>query len=305
MAIVTNALVQSLFRGFKGNFQDGLQTADSEYKKIATVVPSSTAQNIYAWLGQFPQMREWVGSRIIKSMKEDGYAIRNKLYEATVGIPLTAIEDDTVGVYSPVFTEAGRAAAVYPDEHIFELLKDGENQLCYDGQNYFDDEHPVSANVDGTGTVKKVSNIIEDAGYTGPSWYLMDTSRTLKPLIFQERIKPDIRIKNNVDSSDHLFMDDEVLTGIRARSNVGFGYWQMAIKIKADLTPDNYQLACTMLEEMQADGLRPLNFKGTLMVVPPKLKTAAKRVVKMEYIGGSTNPNYNEADILSTAWVRE
>ncbi|MFH2504032.1 Mu-like prophage major head subunit gpT family protein [Klebsiella indica] len=304
MAIVTNALVQALFKGFKNDFQKGLDIAENEYKKIATVVPSKTAQNIYAWLGQFPQMREWVGSRIIKSMKEDGYAIRNKLYEATVGFPLTAIEDDTVGVYSPAFSEAGRAAAVYPDEHIFQLLKDGENQLCYDGQNFFDEEHPVAENVDGTGTITKVSNIISDAGYTGPAWYLMDTSRALKPLIFQERIKPDIRIKNNVDSSDHLFMEDEVLTGVRARSAVGFGFWQMAIKVKAELNSENYQAACTMLEEMQADGMRPLSFKGTLLVVPPKLKTAAKRVVKMEFISGSTNPNYNEADILSTAWVR-
>ncbi|MEZ3140808.1 Mu-like prophage major head subunit gpT family protein [Citrobacter braakii] len=305
MAIVTNALVQKLFIGFRKNFQDGLEVAESEYKKIATVVPSTTAQNIYAWLGHFPQMREWVGSRVIKSMKENGYAIRNKPYETTVGIPQSSIEDDTVGVYSPVFTEAGRAAAVYPDEHIFLLLKDGENALCYDGQNFFDNEHPVAANTDGTGAISLTSNIIDDPAYSGPAWYLMDTSRALKPLIFQERIKPDIRIKNNVDNSDHLFMEDEVLTGVRARSAVGFGFWQMAIKVKAELNSENYQAACKMLEEMQADGLRPLSFKASLIVVPPALKTAAKRVVKMEFISGSSNPNYNEADILSTAWVRE
>lgn len=303
MAIVTNALVQDLFKGFRKDFQNGLEIADSEYKKIASVVPSTTAQNIYAWLGQFPQMREWIGKRVIKSMKEDGYAIRNKLYEATVGIPATSIEDDTVGVYSPVFQEAGRAAAVYPDEHIFELLKDGENQLCYDGQNFFDDEHPVAENVDGTGTITKVTNMIVDAAYTGPAWYLMETGRALKPLIFQERVKPDIRIRGNVDHSDHLFEEDEVLTGVRARSAVGFGFWQMAIKVKAELNSENYQTACKMLETMKADGMRPLSFKGTLLVVPPTLKTAAKRVVKMEFINGSTNPNYNEADILSTAWV--
>ena len=125
MAFVTPALVKSLFVSFNKAFQDGLKVADSDYTKIATVIKSTTATNIYAWLGQFPQMREWVGARIIKDMKTDGYGITNKLYEATVGVPRTAIEDDSVGVYLPVMTEAGRSAGVYPDEHIFALLKAG------------------------------------------------------------------------------------------------------------------------------------------------------------------------------------
>ncbi|MBH1918489.1 Mu-like prophage major head subunit gpT family protein, partial [Serratia marcescens] len=65
MAIVTPALVKSLFVSFNKAFQDGLKVADSDYTKIATVIKSTTATNIYAWLGQFPQMREWVGARII------------------------------------------------------------------------------------------------------------------------------------------------------------------------------------------------------------------------------------------------
>lgn len=41
MAIVTPALVKSLFVSFNKAFQDGLKVADSDYTKIATVIKST------------------------------------------------------------------------------------------------------------------------------------------------------------------------------------------------------------------------------------------------------------------------
>jgi phage major head subunit gpT-like protein len=309
MAIITPELVKSLFVSFNKSFQDGLQNAPSEYTKIATVIKSTTASNIYAWLGQFPQLREWVGKRIIQDMKTDGYAIRNKLYEATVGVARTAIEDDSVSVYAPIMTEAGRAAGVYPDEHIFALLSDGHNQICYDGQNFFDTEHPVAENVDGTGAITLVSNILtpEAGDPVSPyPWYLLDTTRALKPLIFQERIKPDLKPKTNDDTSDHVFMNDEYLYGIRARSNVGFGFWQMAVRSTKPLNAASFQEAYTLLRNMTADGGRPINIRGNLLVVPPSLAEAARKVVGVATInGGEDNPNYKLAEILDTPWLNQ
>ncbi|MEM8243909.1 Mu-like prophage major head subunit gpT family protein, partial [Morganella morganii] len=42
MAIVTPALIKSLFTGWNGDFQDGLADAPSQYEKIAMTVPSTT-----------------------------------------------------------------------------------------------------------------------------------------------------------------------------------------------------------------------------------------------------------------------
>lgn len=306
MAIVTSELVKSLFVIFKKNFQDGLKMAEPDHLKIATVMPSSTATNIYAWLGQFPQMREWVGKRIVKDMKTDGYAIVNKTYEATVGVARTAIEDDHVGVYGPIMQEAGRAAMVHPSELVFGLLKLGETSLCYDGQNFFDTDHPVAENVDGTGTPVSVSNILKaKAGETdGEAWYLMDTSRALKPLIYQERIKPDLQAKTNDQSSDHVFMEDEFLYGVRARGSVGFGFWQFCVKSTRPLNAESYEEARMILANMKADGGRPLAIKGNLLVVPPNLSSAARRVVGVATInGGEDNPNYKLSEVLETPWL--
>lgn len=86
-------------------------------------VSSSTATNTYAWLGQFPKMQEWVGDRQIKNMQAQGMTIENKLFESTVAVPRTAIEDDQVGLFTPMVKQAAQSAAELPDDLVFSLLK--------------------------------------------------------------------------------------------------------------------------------------------------------------------------------------
>lgn len=58
-------------------------------------------------------------------------------------------------------------------------------------------------------------------------WYLLCTKRYIKPLVYQEREKPKLVCKNK-ETDDNVFFNDEVLYGIKARYNVGFGLWQLA-----------------------------------------------------------------------------
>ena len=145
--IITPDTLKALFTGFKKNFQDGLKMAESQYKEIATVIPSSTASNTYGWLGQWPAFREWVGDRVFQDMKAHGYAITNKHFESSVKVNRNDIEDDNVGIYAPMMAEMGRASAVHPDELVFALLKNAHATLCYDGQNFFDTDHTADTPV--------------------------------------------------------------------------------------------------------------------------------------------------------------
>ncbi|MBK5072570.1 Mu-like prophage major head subunit gpT family protein [Budviciaceae bacterium CWB-B4] len=301
--IVTPDSVRALSVTFNKSFQDGVKLADSTYKQVAMVVPSSAAANVYAWLGQFPQMKEWIGSRTLRDMAAQGYTIPNILYESTVPVARTDIEDDNVGVYSPIFQMQGQESEQYPNRHVFGLFKVGETKLCYDGQNFFDTDHPVYANVDGTGTATPVSNYFAGAG-TDPAWYLMDTTKPLKPFIFQERIKPQLTNKLSDQTSDHVFMEDEFLYGIRARSAVGFGLWQLCVKSTKPLTPESYEEAYQALRNMKADGGDPLNVTPNLLVVPSNLLPAAKTIVEKQFLaGGENNSNYGLSKILDAAWL--
>ncbi|WP_421210003.1 Mu-like prophage major head subunit gpT family protein [Aeromonas enteropelogenes] len=283
MAMITPDLIRELNRTWRKDFQNGLTLAPSQYKKIATVIPSSSAANVYGWLGKFPMLREWIGARVIESMKSDGYMVPNKLFEGTVGVSRVDIEDDNLGLYSTLFQEMGRAAEEHPDINVFEALAKGFDNPCYDGQNFFDTEHPVYPNADGTGEPVLTSNVyMPDPEWTGLPWFVLDTSRAIKPIIYQERTQPELEVKNDSANSDHAFMQDEYLYGVRMRNNTGYGFWQMAMAGLAPLNADNLWELIQQMRTVTADGGRKLGIKPTMLVVPPGLEKTATRLLERE-----------------------
>lgn len=300
MAIITPALLASLRTGYSKAFQDALISTPTDWDKIATRVPSSSASNTYGWLGQFPALREWVGDRVLKDMAAQAYQVQNKLYEGTVAVKRTDIEDDNVGVYTPLFAEMGRAARAHADALVFGLLAAGESTLCYDGQNFFDTDHPVYPNVDGTGTAATVSNL--QAG-SGAPWYLLDCSRSLKPLIFQERTTPELESLTSTQD-EAVFMRDEYRFGIRYRCNAGFGFWQLAYKSKAALDAENFNAAMAAMMQAKADGGRPLGVRPTHLLVGPSLRADALKLVESQLVGGGdSNPNYKAVQVIVSPWL--
>ncbi|MCJ7978401.1 Mu-like prophage major head subunit gpT family protein [Aeromonas veronii] len=288
MAIVTPALLQALFTGFKKNFEDAKGEAPAQYTKIATVIKSTTKSNTYGWLGKFPSLRKWVGDRVIESMKAHGYQIVNEDFEATVAVDRNDIEDDELGIYAPLFQEMGLAAGIHPDELCFGLLGAGFTTPCYDGQYFFDTDHPVYPKADGTGTPVLTANVVVDAGYQGEPWFLLDTSRALKPVIFQDRKSPQLIAMTKIDD-EAVFTRKEFRYGVDCRDAAGFGFWQLAFANKRALTPDNLWDAYSKMREFQADGGRKLGVKATMLVVHPSLEKLATQMLERELSNSSSN----------------
>ncbi len=98
MAIVNSATLNNLRTTVRGEFNIAFKNANatSLYKRLATTIKSTSKTNTYDWLGKFPQMREWVGKRVLKDMSESSYQISNKRYEATLGVERSDIEDDNL-----------------------------------------------------------------------------------------------------------------------------------------------------------------------------------------------------------------
>lgn len=235
MALVTPAILNALFTAFKSEFEQGKSEAEPQFNKIASVIKSTSASNTYGWLGKFPSLAKWIGDRNIQSMKSQAYTITNDDYESTVGVDRNDIEDDNLGVYSPIFKEMGNAAAIHPDEMIFPLLAAGFTTLCYDGQNYFDVDHPVYPEADGTGVAVSTANMAEDVAYEGEAWYVLDTSKALKPLIFQERKKPNLLAMTKMDD-EAVFTRKEYRYGVDCRDAampqaLVFGSWHLLTNV--------------------------------------------------------------------------
>ena len=301
--IITPGVITALNTDYKRQFQ-AAQTAaaaQSKYKMIATVIPSGTKSNTYGWLGKYPKFREWIGERVFNDMAAHGYVIENKDWESSVAVDRNDILDDNLGTYAPLFAEMGYGAETYPDELVFPLLKAGFETNCYDGQFFFDEEHPVYENSDGTGAVEMVSNM--QAGEGAP-WFLLNTTRPLKPLIFQERSRPDFVAHTDPKNSEHVFKNKEYLYGVDARSNVGFGFWQQAFGSKAALTQDSFNEAYAAMMSLKGDGGKPLGIKPNLLVTGPANRAAARKVLKaMTIDGGDSNTNFEAVDLEVCEWL--
>ena len=286
--IVNQANLEAIYKNFKTLFNEAFAAAKPLYSQIATIVPSSAKSEEYKWLGKIPKMREWVGDRIISNLMAHAWTIKNKDWETTIELDKNDIDDDTIGVYTPLIKSMGEASAMHPDEIIFALFHAGFAALCYDGQYFFDTDHPgpggvsqvnkvttvLSATAYGAGRATMMAykdekghplNIIPDLLAVPPQlektgreilhadmisnntniwkgsanllvvpelaanateWYLACTKKPVKPLIFQQRKKPNI-VALDKETDENVFMRKKFLYGADCRDNAGYGLWQL------------------------------------------------------------------------------
>ncbi|MCP3942485.1 MAG: head protein [Desulfobacteraceae bacterium] len=297
--IVTPAVLQALMVGYSKMFQTGQTMAASQFLKVATKVPSSGKSTTYGWLGKWPAFREWIGDRVINQMTAHAYSIVNKPFESTIGVDRDDIEDDEIGVYAPLFQEMGRAAEVFPDELVFPLLDGGLTAECYDEQYFFDIDHPVYSNADGTGGVVSVPNYVDGSE---PAWFLLDTTRAIKPLIYQER-RP-MKFERMTDPKDEqVFMSKQFRYGVDCRANAGYGFWQMAYCSKAVLNADNIWAALEAMKDFRADGGKKLGIRPNMLVVRSGQEKTAEECMKEIVKGGETNTLHGKLELLVPDWI--
>lgn len=147
--LINQANLASLYKGFSAIFKEVFDSTAALYPRISTEVPSTARQEEYNWLGRVPRMREWLGERMVQNLSAYSYTIKNLDWEATVAIDRNDVEDDAVGIYTPMLRALADAAATHPDELLFDLIANGFTNACYDGRPFYDTTHP-----NGTGAVQ-------------------------------------------------------------------------------------------------------------------------------------------------------
>jgi phage major head subunit gpT-like protein len=290
--LISHESLQALQTAFKATFSEAFGKKVALYPKIATVVQSSTKSNTYSILGQMPKFRQWVGERIHKNVILRGYVIENPRYEVTVDVPADDIRDDQAGAYMPLMAGLGDAAKSHPDELVFAALKNGHAQECYDGQAFFDTDHPVVVN----GAPTTTSNY--DATGGGDMWILLDTTKVIKPIIVQEREPYSFQSFVNFNDSN-VFEKNEFTYGSTGRTGVGFGMWQMAYASLNDLDKTTFEAARASMMALKSDEGRSLSVRPNICLVSTGKLAAAEALFNAQTNSdGSANVHYKECEIV-------
>ncbi|MBA5235281.1 Mu-like prophage major head subunit gpT family protein [Pectobacterium aroidearum] len=296
MATPSAEILHALTTSLSAAFTTGLAGVKPQYLRIATEVPSSAASNTYGWLSDLPEIKEWVGDRQLAVLSQQGYTITNKTWESSIRVKRESIEDDQIGQYSIVSQGYGRKVGVFPDTLAFKLLSEGFSSLCFDGQYFFDTDHPMAGST--------YSNIVGDiATDIGEPWFLIDESQVLKPILYQNR-RPFKFVSLDDLDNPHTVLNNEFIYGVDGRCNVGFGFWQTAVGSRAPLTVANYEKAVDLLQGMKRDDGEPLGINPTTLVVGRKNRAAAKKIIDAMLVdGGDSNIYYKDVEIVNSPFI--
>jgi phage major head subunit gpT-like protein len=290
--IINADSLAALTTGFKSAFKQGFENKNFNWSQVATMIQSNTLDEDYAFLGQFPTMREWIGDRVLKNMEQYSYTLRNKDYEATVEVSRNKIEDDQYGVYTPIFQSAGYAAAEHTERLVFDAIKNATTSVCYDGQFFLDTDHQVGETTE--------SNY---GGGSGALWMLLDNSRPLKPIIYQERKAVQLVSKVNM-TDESVFMRKAFLYGIDGRMAAGYGLWQLAYGSKQTLDADAFNAAYSSMASRVNDEGRPLGIIPTHLVVTPSNRAAAQAILEAQFgPNGASNTNFGAVKLIVSPYM--
>lgn len=296
--IVNQQNLTNLYMALSTAFNSAWEETQPWYEQVAMVVPTNTKTVDYKYLANFPLVQEWIGERQIQSLVAYNFHLSTKDYEATIEIERNDIEDDQLGMYNPIVAELGRTIKQHPDSLIASLMEAGFTTEIYDGCMFFDGNHPVGATT--------VSNL---GSGSSTAWYLFDTSRKVKPFIFQLRRKAEL-VRQDRPDDDHAFLRKKFRYGVDYRAAAGYGLWQMAYGSKATLNATNYAAARTAMMAFKGPDGKPLGIQPNLLVVPPALEATAREILHADFIlgdatvgGSKTNIWKGSADLLVVPYL--
>jgi len=149
---ITPASLNFLFTQFHKDFDLGLANRTIFWPQLAERLPSTTESNTYAWLAEIPGFREWIGPRVFHNLASRAYSIVNKDWEDGFTVSRNKIEDDQFGIYSRHAELLGDAAKALWDNLVFDCLQAGSTTTAFDGQFFFDTDHPINLDDDSAGT---------------------------------------------------------------------------------------------------------------------------------------------------------
>ncbi len=238
---------------------------------------STGAAEVYPRLDLIGGLREWLGDRVVEQLSVSTFTITNKWYEKTISVNRADIEDDRFGLLAPAAMQLGQNAAQLKDLLIAGLMKNGASSPTYDGQNFFSTAHP---NPTSTGAPSTVANYQSGSN---PIWFLLDTTRIIKPWIWQTR-RPFQIIPKFSMTDEQVFWNKEFEWGTDGRCNAGYGLWQTAFMSQAQMTIANVSAARTAMASIRRPDGTPMGIKPNLLVCGTGLYPDARAYAENEFV---------------------
>ena len=141
MALNT-AKYEAVLNSLTATFKATAVAATPFYPRVCYTHQSQRDTEMFAMLGAMPGVREWIGDRKFEELRAFDFSIKNKLWESSILIPKTSVDDDTYGLYGPTLQLQAVKATYHPDKLLFNtMIANGGTTQIWDNQYFFDSDH--------------------------------------------------------------------------------------------------------------------------------------------------------------------
>jgi len=144
MGIVSNNLL--LEKGLRADFLKAFNNGEDPQEVMPMIMKtsSSAASEKYGWLGESPQMTQWLDERKLRGLNDFDYTIDNVDYEATLKVNGNVMDDDQLGAVKIRIADLAKVARNHPRKLFYDLLATGETATGYDGIPFYSLVHDES-----------------------------------------------------------------------------------------------------------------------------------------------------------------
>lgn len=245
--------LSAAFIAFSTGWQDAYDQTPVWSDQVATEAPSSTESNSYLWMSQMPRMRKWLGERQVQHFAGYKYSLTNDDWELTCAVPRNKFDDDQYGTFVPIIRDQGAAAKKWADDMLLEVILAAESSLCFDGQYFFDSDHPVDMFDAAKGSY---SNLITSFALTAENYadarrrmrlFKGDNGRPLgvRPDLLMVPPQLEDRAKRILESDTLALATLEGQTQVGANENIYKGTARILVVDELGDYPNDWYLLCT------------------------------------------------------------
>jgi phage major head subunit gpT-like protein len=251
MPVITPALLANLKTSINTAFNKGRQSAPNFPDKLKLLnVQSSTAEELYGWVKDLPDMEKNAAEISWKTIALEAHKIANDEYKVGIVIPRKDIEDDVYGMYSNVAANFAAEGEAKPDYELIAFLSAlFTSAKAYTGKTFFATDHKIGdAPAFSNKGLKKLSAANYEAGRAAlrgmkkgnkqPYFTLLDSSKVF--LVVSENYeatgKAILEMQKTAAGADNPNYNTAVLVVIP-----GLGDAWMILDCSGPVTPVIYQ----------------------------------------------------------------
>ncbi|MCX6901698.1 MAG: Mu-like prophage major head subunit gpT family protein [Verrucomicrobia bacterium] len=136
--LVTQENVQKVFRGLRAVIMQRLAKPGNQvWQKLATSIQCDGESEDLDFLMALPPMRELIGEVAIQNLRLSGFTLDIKEFELTIGVPVSAIRRDKLGLLNPRAEAMADRAIRLPNKLVTKLLGEGFTTKDYCNSYFF------------------------------------------------------------------------------------------------------------------------------------------------------------------------